>query len=128
MKSFLEDSLPFYMNTLQHHGSSSELGVLVDPIIVHSSPGSKPSKQLCSLLATMLKFSGSDFRTAPESVWLAQKAQAYCNAVLKVTCAVMGAATRKGTACQASGGTSSSAGSATAGGTEGPGVTDIMLP
>jgi hypothetical protein len=31
------------------------LGPLVHPIIAHSSPGSKPVKQLCSLLATLLK-------------------------------------------------------------------------
>jgi hypothetical protein len=36
-------------------GSRCLLGPLVDPIIAHSSPGSKPCKQLCSLLATMLK-------------------------------------------------------------------------
>jgi hypothetical protein len=36
------------------------LGPLVDPINVHSSPGSKPCKQLCSLLATMLKMALHD--------------------------------------------------------------------
>jgi hypothetical protein len=38
-----------------HEGSELALQPLVLTIIAHSKPGSKPCKQLCSLLATMLK-------------------------------------------------------------------------
>jgi hypothetical protein len=57
--------LPASLAPAQHDGTGFTVGPLVDPIIAHSSPGSKPYKQLCSLLSNMLKTALHDSRCTP---------------------------------------------------------------
>jgi hypothetical protein len=84
--------------------SRQQVGVLVDPILAHSSPGSKPYKQLCGLLTTMVKVNAWDCTHAVSSE-VQHYAEASCTAVCEATSAVLAAATAK-----ASGGTSNSRG------------------
>jgi hypothetical protein len=87
------------------------VGPLVDPILAHSSPGSKPYKQLCGLLTTMLKVNTWACSHAASSV-LRDYAERSCRAVYEATSAVLASAATAASAAASS--TSSKGGSAKA--------------
>ena len=91
---------------------SCQAGPLLDPILAHYCPGTKPCMQLCSLLATMLKCSAWD-SSCPEASLASDAAadatdepgpavlaEATRAAVCGAACAVVEAATAQVTACQ----------------------------
>jgi hypothetical protein len=88
-----------------------QAGPLVDPILAHYGPGSKPCMQLCSLLATMLKCSAWDSccpealasdaaADSPGAFRPVIYAEANRAAVCGAACAVVEAATAQVTVCQ----------------------------
>jgi hypothetical protein len=91
--------LPFHVSS---RDPRLDVGSLVDPILAHGSPGSKPYKQLCGLLTTMLKVSAWDCSHAAtsESSVVLNYAKASCGAVCEATSAVLasGATTASATA------------------------------
>jgi hypothetical protein len=94
-----------------------DVGPLVDPILAHSSPGSKPYKQLCGLLTTMLKASAWACSPSVSSV-VQDYAEGFCQralrAVYKATSAVLAAATAASATAGSNPSTSRKGGSAKA--------------